>query len=80
MMNKDGPSTMRGGQPAPGTGGNYYDLAAQLATTATVNLYNLVRAQVAAANGEQAAVLLFGGGGAPPTATPVDPAAYGQGK
>jgi hypothetical protein len=62
-LNKDGPNSLRGIQPAPGTSGNLYDLAAQLATTATTNLYNEIRSQVARANGDNAAQLLFGGGG-----------------
>lgn len=41
-MNKDGPGTARGGQPVPGTDMNMYDLAADLATTATTNLYGQV--------------------------------------
>ena len=63
-LNKDGPNTLRGIQPAAGTSGNLYDLAAQLATVATTNLYNQIRGQVASTNGESAAQLLFGSGGA----------------
>jgi hypothetical protein len=62
-LNKDGPGTLRGIAPAAGTSGNLYDLAAQLATTATTNLYNQIRAQVVATNGASAAQLLFGSGG-----------------
>ncbi|PXX06349.1 hypothetical protein [Mycolicibacterium moriokaense] len=62
-LNKDGPNTLRGIQPAAGTSGNLFDLAAQLATTATANLYNQIRSQVAHTNGDKAAQLLFGSGG-----------------
>jgi hypothetical protein len=61
-LNKDGPNTLRGLQPAPGTSGNLYDLAAQLATTATTNLYDQIRSQVTHTNGKNAALLLFGTG------------------
>jgi hypothetical protein len=64
-LNKDGPSTIRGRQPAAGTNGNLYDLASQLATAATTNLYNQIRARVANTNGENAAALLFGAPGSP---------------
>ncbi|RDH77051.1 hypothetical protein DVS77_18150 [Mycolicibacterium moriokaense] len=46
QMNKDGPDTARGSQPAPGAG-TMYDLAASLATTATTDLYNQLRGLVA---------------------------------
>ena len=62
-LNKDGPGTERGSQPVPGTNMVMYDLAAQLATTASTNLYNQLRGQVASANGNQAANLLFQTGG-----------------
>jgi hypothetical protein len=62
-LNKDGPTTARGSQVNAATGMTNYAIASQLATTATANLYNQVRAQVASANGENAAVLLFGGSG-----------------
>ncbi len=61
-LNKDGPNSLRGIQPAPGTSGNFYDLAEQLATTATTNLYNQIRSQVTHTNGTKAALLLFGTG------------------
>jgi hypothetical protein len=61
-LNKDGPNTLRGIAPAPGTSGNLFDLAAQLATTATTNLYNQIRSQVARTDGNYAAQLLFGSG------------------
>jgi hypothetical protein len=46
-MNKDGPFTARGGQPVPNTGMTMYDVAANLATTATTNLYKQVHDLVA---------------------------------
>jgi hypothetical protein len=46
-LNKDGPDTARGSQPAPGTGMTMYDIAASLATTATTNLYGQIRDLVA---------------------------------
>ncbi|OBA94424.1 hypothetical protein A5662_19430 [Mycobacteriaceae bacterium 1482268.1] len=66
-MNKDGPTTARGGQLVPGTDMNMYDLAASLATTATTTLYqqvhDLVASTVAAKNpgvdGECVATKLF---------------------
>lgn len=64
-LNKDGPSTVRGSQPVAGTNMTEYDLAAQLATTASTALYQQIRSLVAKSNGENAAVLLFqadGGG------------------
>jgi hypothetical protein len=59
-LNKDGPNALRGVQPAAGTNGNLYDLAAQLATTATTNLYTQMRSQITQTNGANAAQLLFG--------------------
>jgi hypothetical protein len=73
-LNKDGPNTPKGSQPVPGTNMNLYDLASQLATTATTNLYNQLRAQVASTNGENAATLLFGTGVAPAPAPSPAPA------
>jgi hypothetical protein len=62
-LNKDGASTMRGSQPVPGTDMNMFDLAAKLATTASTNLYNQLRNEVAQANGNNAAATLFQTGG-----------------
>ncbi len=62
-MNKDGPNTQRGSQPVPGTTMNMYDLAAQLATTASTNLYTQLRGLVATTNGDNAANILFQTGG-----------------
>ncbi|MBV8966358.1 MAG: hypothetical protein JO191_09310 [Mycobacteriaceae bacterium] len=62
-LNKDGPGTIRGSQPVPGTNMVNYDLAAQLATTATTNLYNQLRAWLVQNNGDQATNLLFQTGG-----------------
>ena len=62
-LNKDGPATERGSQPVPGTNMVMYDLAAQLATTASTNLYNQLRDMVSSTNGNQAANLLFQTGG-----------------
>jgi hypothetical protein len=42
VLNKDGPDTARGSQPVPGTSMNMYDLAVNLATTATKNVYGQV--------------------------------------
>lgn len=64
-LNKDGPTSERGRQPVPGTPMNMFDLAAQLATTATTNLYSQLRGMVAQANGNDAANLLFTTGGPP---------------
>jgi hypothetical protein len=58
-VNKDGPSTPRGSQPVPGTNMNMYDLAAQLATKATTELFWQVRGLVAGNAGECAARNLF---------------------
>jgi hypothetical protein len=63
-LNKDGPSTLRGSQPVPGTDMNMYDLAAKLATTASTNLYTQLRAMIANTNGNKAANTLFQTGGA----------------
>ena len=62
-LNKDGPNTQRGSQPVPGTNMNMYDLAAQLATTASTNLYTQLRGLVATTNGDNAANILFQSGG-----------------
>ena len=62
-LNKDGPNTERGSQPVPGTNMNMFDLAAQLATRATTDLYTQIRALVASNNGENAATMLFQSGG-----------------
>ena len=62
-LNKDGPDTLRGSQLVPGTNMNMYDLAAQLATTASTNLYSQMRGLVATTNGENAAAMLFQSGG-----------------
>ena len=62
-LNKDGPNTQRGSQPVPGTTMNMYDLAAQLATTATTNLYTQLRGLVVTTNGDNAANILFQTGG-----------------
>ncbi len=62
-LNKDGPDTARGSQPVPGTDMNMFDLAAQLATTASTNLYTQLRDLVASTNGENAANTLFQTGG-----------------
>jgi hypothetical protein len=79
-LNKDGPNTIDGSQQAAGTGMTKYQVAAQLATTATTTLYQQVRAQVASANGENAAQLLFGAGGGGGTPVPVDSGTGGKGK
>jgi hypothetical protein len=81
-LNKDSPNTANGSQPAPGTNMTKYDVAAQLATTATTTLYNTqIRPLVANTNGEQAAVLLFGGdGGTGGTPAPVSAGFMGSGK
>jgi len=42
---------------------NMYDLAAQLATTASTNLYTQLRGLVATTNGDNAANILFQSGG-----------------
>ena len=62
-LNKDGRGTERGSQPVPGTNMVMYDLAAQLATTASTNLYNQLRGMVSSTNGAKAANLLFQTGG-----------------
>ena len=46
-MNKDGPDTARGSQPAPGTGMTMYDVAVNLATSATTNVYGQIHSLVA---------------------------------
>jgi hypothetical protein len=66
-LNKDGPNTIRGGQPVPGTNMNMYDLAVQLATRATTDLYVQVRDLVATTNGQDAATALFQQGGPMPS-------------
>jgi hypothetical protein len=82
-LNKDGPATPRGSQPVPGTNMNMYEVAAQLATTATTQLYQQIRGVVASTNGQDAATCLFQAslpqcGGAPnvplPTELPPIPA------
>lgn len=62
-MAKDGPGDIRGGQLVPGTNLNMYDLSAQLATTASTNLYNEIRGLVTTTNGTPAANALFTTGG-----------------
>jgi hypothetical protein len=62
-LSKDGPSAIRGGQPVPGMNLNMFDLAAQLATTASTDLYHQLRGHVTAANGVDAATTLFQTGG-----------------
>jgi hypothetical protein len=62
-LNKDGPDTQRGSQRVPGTNLNMFDLAAQLATTASTNLYTQLRGLVATTNGDNAANTLFQTGG-----------------
>jgi hypothetical protein len=64
-LNKDGPNTERGSQLVPGTNMTMYDLAAQLATTASTNLYTQLRDLVASTNGNKAATMLFQSGGSP---------------
>lgn len=46
-LNKDGPNTIRGRVPVPGTGMNHFGLAMLLATRATTELYEQVRSLVA---------------------------------
>jgi hypothetical protein len=58
-LNKDGISTSRGITPVPGWNMNYYDLAAQLATRATTDLYWQVRGLVVNNAGECVANNLF---------------------
>jgi hypothetical protein len=60
-LNKDGWDTPRGIRPVPGANPpmNYFDLAAQLATRATTDLYRQVRGLVAGKYGECAAANLF---------------------
>ena len=58
-LNKDAWDTPRGSQPVPGRQMNYFDLAAQLATRATTDLYHQVRGLVADNAGECAAANLF---------------------
>jgi len=60
-LNKDGWDTARGVLPVPGSNPpmNYFDLAAQLATRATTDLYRQVRGLVADKYGECAAANLF---------------------
>lgn len=65
-LNKDGPHTPRGAMAVPGTNLNEYDVAAQLATRASTDLYFQIRDWVANANGENAAVQLFQQGGRMP--------------
>ena len=79
-LNKDGPNTPDGSQQVPGTGMTKYAVAAALATTATVNLYDQIRAQVASTNGENAAALLFGGDGGTGGAPLADTLYSGRGK
>jgi len=74
-LNKDDPNpslSPHGSQPVLGTDMNMYDVAANLAAKETAEVYQLVRSQVAGANGENAARCLFqasasgcGGGGTP---------------
>jgi hypothetical protein len=61
ILNKDDWNTARGILPVPGANPpmNYFDLAAQLATRATSELYGQVRALVADTYGECAAANLF---------------------
>ena len=66
-LNKDGPDTPRGSQPAAGTNKTMYDLAALLATRATTNLYTQLRNLVASNNGQAAATALFQQGGPAPS-------------
>jgi hypothetical protein len=58
-LNKDDWDTQRGVLPVPGRPMNYFDLAAQLATRATTDLYWQVRGVVAGQHGECAAANLF---------------------
>jgi len=60
-LNKDGWDTARGILPVPGANPpmSYFDLAAQLATRATTDLYGQVRGLVAGKYGECAAANLF---------------------
>lgn len=58
-LNKDAWDTPRGILPVPGRSMNYFDLAAQLATRATTDLYRQVRSLVADNAGECAAGNLF---------------------
>jgi hypothetical protein len=58
-LNKDGPNTLRGLVPVPGTDMNNFDLAALLATRATTQLYQQVRSLVAGDDGQCAAGNLF---------------------
>jgi hypothetical protein len=76
-LNKDTPNTARGSQPVPGTNMNEYDVAAQLATTATTTLYQQIRSLVASTNGENAAVLLFQADGGAPAGPAISPAIAG---
>jgi hypothetical protein len=66
-LNKDGPHTPRGATRVPGTNLTDYDVAAQLATRASTDLYFVVRDWVANANGQDAAVQLFQQGGPMPS-------------
>jgi hypothetical protein len=58
-LNKDAWDTPRGILPVPGRPMNYFDLAAQLATRATTDLYRQVRGLVAHNGGDCAAGNLF---------------------
>lgn len=76
-LNKDGPSTERGSQMVPGLGITKYDLAAQLATTASTAFYEQIRSVVASTNGEAAAVALFQAAGGQPAGPAISPAIAG---
>jgi hypothetical protein len=59
VLNKDGPNTPRGAVMVPGTNMNNYELAAQLATRATTDLFWQVRGLIASNAGECVAANMF---------------------
>jgi len=61
-LNKDSATEPEGSKAVPGTNMNMFDLAAQLATTASTSMYQQLRDLVASTNGQDAATCLFQSG------------------
>lgn len=61
-LNKDSNTEPEGSKSVPGTNMTMFDLAAQLATTASTNMYQQLRGLVASTDGQDAATCLFQSG------------------
>lgn len=58
-LNKDSNTEPEGSKPVPGTNMTMFDLAAQLATTASTNMYQQLRGLIAGTDGDDSATCFF---------------------